>query len=323
MEETLTPRRSAPSPKILYFNYDWKLPDSLIARVIREFLDNGADHFVFTEPLLRRALETPDYLGELKHLEREFKIKFGAMHACYGGNMALNLPDPARRPEMLKAQIRSLQIASEFEVKTVTFHADAHHYVHLHCPLETLRPFFRESLEILLKHAEKYGVVIALENCFEKPNSAKEILAYAAPYAGNPHLGFCYDTGHANIMAPAPWKDMAMYHKKYDDPDFWSLADEWWEGIELEAGALEKMNDSVVTCHMHDNNGYNDLHGMPFDGTIDWSRLAEQLKNCPRMIEYQTEICFKYGVNWAGPLLAPRGGYSIRRLVETFRKLGF
>ena len=62
------------------------------------------------------------------------------------------------------------------------------------------------------------------------------------------------------------------------------------------------------TCHIHDNNGYNDLHGIPFDGTIDWTTLMEQLRSCPRMIEFQTEVCFDYGLNWAGPLLAPKGG---------------
>ena len=310
--------------KQLYYNWNWtKLPKDQIPHVIREFLDNGADHFVFTSLLLKQALENPDWIGELKRLEHEFNIKFGAMHTLFGGDMALNHPDKTLRPEMLEKQIRSLQIASEFEVKTFTVHSDAYHYVHLHYPVETLRPFFQESLEILLKHAEKYGIVIAIENNYEKPNSANEITAIAEPYAGSPFLGFCYDTGHANIMAPAPWKKDEMYRKKYDHPDFWSLAEEWWEGIELEADAVDKMRDGIVTCHIHDNNGYNDLHGMPFDGTIEWTPLMEKLRSCPRMIEYQTEVCFDYGLNWAGPLLAPPGGYSIRRLTDTFRKLGF
>ena len=136
----------------LYYNWNWtKLPKELFPQVIREFLDNGADHFVFTAYLLKEALENPDLIGELKRLEQEFKIKFGAMHALCGGNAALNLPDKPLRQEMLEKHIRSLQIASEFEVKTFTVHSDAYHYVHLHYPVETLRPFFQESLEILLK----------------------------------------------------------------------------------------------------------------------------------------------------------------------------
>ena len=67
------------------------------------------------------------------------------------------------------------------------------------------------------------------------------------------------------------------------------------------------MRDGIVTCHIHDNNGYNDLHGMPFDGTIEWTHLMGKLRSFPRMIEFQTEVCFDYGLNWAGPLPAPPG----------------
>ena len=60
---------------------------------------------------------------------------------------------------------------------------------------------------------------------------------------------------------------------------------------------------------------------MPYDGNIDWSKLMPELKSCPRMLEYQTEICYDWGENWAGKLPAPKGGYSIRRQVEVFTKL--
>ena len=181
--------------KPLYYNWNWtNLPKNLILHIIREFLDNGADHFVFTSSLLKQVLENPDRIGELKRLEQDFNIKFGAMHSLFGGDMALNLPDKTPRPEMLKKQIRSLQIASKFEVKTFTVHSDAYHYVHLHYPVATLRPFFQESLEILLKHGEKYGVVIAIENNYEKTNSAKEITAIAKPYAASPYLGLRHRT---------------------------------------------------------------------------------------------------------------------------------
>jgi hypothetical protein len=42
------------------------------------------------------------------------------------------------------------------------------------------------------------------------------------------------------------------------------------------------------------------------------------------MMEMQTEVClYHYGINWAGELPAPLGGYTINRLVKTFRNLGF
>ena len=62
---------------------------------------------------------------------------------------------------------------------------------------------------------------------------------------------------------------------------------------------------------------------MPFDGTIDWAALMPKLFSCPHLREFQTEVSPAEGSSWAGLLLAPPGGYSVRKLVDTFRRLGF
>jgi hypothetical protein len=56
---------------------------------------------------------------------------------------------------------------------------------------------------------------------------------------------------------------------------------------------------------------------------VNWPEMVAKLKKCPRLEEIQTEVNYLSGVNWAGELCAPHGGYSIKRLVETFRGLGF
>ena len=71
------------------------------------------------------------------------------------------------------------------------------------------------------------------------------------------------------------------------------------------------------------NDGYGDMHSMPGDGDVDWDAVLTKLRTCPRMLEWQTEVNYHDGTNWAGELLAPPGGYSIKRIVETFRRLGF
>ena len=168
----------------------------------------------------------------------------------------------------------------------------------------------------LVPSAEKAGVVLAVENAFEPPNSARVVRQLVEPYAGNEFVGVCFDTGHANIMTMKSGKDVAKFrHYMYSS---------WYEeGLVFENDALEVLKPYIVTTHMHDNDGYGDSHSMPLDGTIDWSALVPALKSCPRMLEFQTEVNFNGGTNWSGKLLAPQGGYSIKRLVETFRKIGF
>ena len=37
------------------------------------------------------------------------------------------------------------------------------------------------------------------------------------------------------------------------------------------------MKDKLVTLHVHDNDGVNDLHRFPFDGVINWESFAKAL----------------------------------------------
>ncbi len=301
--------------ELSYYYHFERYSDDLVTLVIREFLDNGVDNFVFGDAMIRKALQEPEYLDFLRNLTKRMGVKFVAMHSPFGAHDDLNNPETETRPAMLERHIRAMEIAKEFGSQTYTIHVGAYHYCHLNTDMDLLRKFAVESLETLVPAAEKIGIVIAVENSFEAPNAVREVLPLVEHFGGHPNLGVCYDTGHANIMAPAPWKKLDQY------PDW--MHKNWHNEFRYEDNAIEKLQKHIVTTHIHDNSGYTDHHGMPFDGTIDWNELMPKLRNCPRMMEYQTEVTMYGGTNWSGKLLAPEGGYSIKKLVETFRKLGF
>ena len=295
----------------VYFNREQ------IPYLLRESLDLGINRFVFGNGLIKNCLSDPSWIDYLHRLERSFGVQFLSMHAPFGPEYDMNIIDPVRRPEMIKEHIRAMEIASEFGCQTYTIHIGADHYSVGLSSLQESRRFAAETLEKLVPAAEKIGITIAVENSFEPTNAAREVLALVTPYIGNPAVGVCFDTGHANIMAMPPGKRPDRYRA--------NVYDVWYEdGIIPENNALEILYPHIVTTHMHDNDGYGDLHAMPGDGNIDWSVMIPKLKNCPRMLEMQTEVSlYHYGINWAGELLAPMGGYTINRLVQTFRKLGF
>ena len=301
----------------LICNYSWgNLPQEFYPRVIREFLDNGIDKIVFGDSLITRGLGEPEFIDYLRKLTKELGVSFVAMHAPYGRNYDMDIPDFWRRPAMIEDHKKAMQIAAEFGSKTYTIHVGAAHYVRREAKLPELIDLAAQAMELLVPAAEKAGVVLAVENAFEPPNSARVVRRLVEPYAGNEFVGVCFDTGHANIMVMNPGKDIAKYrHYMYSS---------WYEtGIVPENDALEVLKPYIVTTHMHDNDGYGDSHSMPLDGTVDWKTLVPALKGCPRMLELQTEVNFNAGTNWSGKLLSPAGGYSIKRLVDTFRKIGF
>ncbi len=300
----------------LAYNFPWEnLRDDQYRQVAREYLDWGVDSFVFTEGLVKACLDSPERRQFLHTLAKEMGVRFIAMHGMCGLGHDLNTIDPEMRKRMLDAHRRSMELDAQFGGLTYTVHVGAPHYVFDHVSVPILRKLAEEALEQLVPMAERIGVVVAVENSFEPPNSAKEVLGLVKPLAGSHAIGVCYDTGHAQHMAPYPWKDPAKYAGY--------MARSWWEGLVEEANAIETLAPYVVTTHIHDNSGYADQHGMPFDGTIKWDVLMPKLFACPRMMEFPTEINFSDEPNWAGVPLAPPGGYSIKRQVETFRKLGF
>ncbi len=298
-----------------YFYHFHAYPNELVSFAIREFLDHGADRFVFSDAMIRRALQDAEYLDFLRGLTKKMGVKFVSMHAPFGAHDDLNNPEEDTRAAMLEQHVRCMEIAREFDSETYTIHVGAYHYCHLNTPIEPLRKYALESLETLVPAAEKIGIVLAVENSFEAPNAVREVLPLVEHFGGHPSIGVCYDTGHANIMAPADWKKLENY------PDW--MHKNWHQNFVYEDNAIEKLHKHIVTTHIHDNSGYSDHHGMPGDGTIDWNALMPKLKSCPRMMEYQTEVTMYDGINWAGQLFAPVGGYSIKKLVETFHSLGF
>lgn len=65
-------------------------------------------------------------------------------------------------------------------------------------------------------------------------------------------LGLCYDSGHNNCFTPKR--------------DF-----------------LKQYGDRLFALHLHDNDGIDDLHMIPFDGNIEWYKIKSQIE----------DICYK------------------------------
>jgi len=303
--------------KLSYF-FDWQhFPEDAYPRILQEFLDYGENRFVLTNVLAERMAKEPGYIALWQKLLKDFHAGFAGVHAPCGKTRDLCVPEPEVRKEMLSVHKTCLKISRDFGCRTYTIHVGAAHYCYDHVPLETIRDFCRRTLDELLPVAEQCGVILAVENSFEPPNSAKEVMGLVTPYLSSPSMGTCFDTGHANCVASAPGKDKSRYE------DYFPVC--WWEsdGVIYEDDGLEQMHDSIVTCHMHDNNGYGDYHDLPGYGTVNWPEVVAKLRTCPRMVEFQTEVVPQGGPYWSGKRAVPAGGWSIRRIVESFQKMGF
>lgn len=94
----------------------------------------------------------------------------------------------------------------------------------------------------IMDAAEKYGVDIAIEN-----QGNPEYIAHVFDNVDSPRLRFCFDSGHEKFYSPQ-LDLLAMY------------------------------GDRLAALHLHDNDGTEDAHALPFAGCVDWRRIAERLR---------------------------------------------
>ena len=247
-----------------------------------EIARHGAEHLVITNPWCVKYIEDPTFIDVLKRCCESSGITFAGCHAPFGIGWDLDTWDAERRPAMLEEQSRCIAFAAEFGVKTMTFHPGA---MPPDYTLPQLRDLIRASLEYLLPYAEKYGVIMCIENAMRPTNTPDELLRYLKEF-DTPWLGCTYDTGHANVMSSFNGtKDPAKYSEKF-------LAI-WPDGVVFEDHAVDKLAPYVVVSHVHNNNGYKDEHRFIDDGALDWKPIIRKLKyDCPRIqnIENETKV---------------------------------
>lgn len=104
-----------------------------------------------------------------------------------------------------------------------------------------------EFFSRLCKVAESEDVTICFENMpmtqisLSRPH---EILEFVKTI-NDPHFKVCLDTGHCAVFGESPAEAVRLIGKEY-----------------------------LAALHVHDNNGKNDLHWLPYTGVIDWADFS-------------------------------------------------
>lgn len=114
-------------------------------------------------------------------------------------------------------------------------------------PINGITPLPQNDIGIdrfkkIIESAEKFNVNIAIEN-----QGNPEYIDLVFKNIQSNRLFFCFDSGHENFYSPH---------------------------LDL----LDLYGDQLIALHLHDNNGTDDTHALPFTGTVDWDRIAIKLE---------------------------------------------
>lgn len=291
---------SAPAPISYLFDF-LSYPENLRKCRLNEFAANGAKHLVLSSPLLKHLIAHPEQAKKFAGELTESGLSFGDAHAPYGMHWDLICVFEEERPALFIRQKMALIMAAELGCKTITMHTGADH---LFPEITTEKHLSRacDMLEKLLPEAEKLNIVIAVENGWGKLTSLDALL-YLREKFPSPNFGFCYDSGHANIM------DSGRLYTEGEAYLRWNavgVAVPPWEDA---AVRLERMLPDVVNCHLHDNYGNKDQHHLPGKGNVKWDKIVPLLQKAPRLQAVQCEVNLE------------RNALPVKAVTETFDKL--
>ena len=113
-------------------------------------------------------------------------------------------------------------------------------------------------LKEIADYAKELDIKVAFEN-----TKIKGYLDYVIDNIDNENVGICFDSGH--------------FHVHFDDDlDF------------------DKFKNRIFAVHLHDNDKSDDLHLMPFDGTLNWKEVINNLKRSNYNGPITMELCYRY-----------------------------
>ena len=118
---------------------------------------------------------------------------------------------------------------------------------------------FKESLQTATVIAEKYNIIIGLENFSHVRNCLQSTYADLVEWVdeiNSPALRITLDLGHANLEG----------------------------GVEK---AIETFGSRIVHMHLNDNDGQSSLHNKLGSGTIDWQAIAPFLASFDGMLSLE------------------------------------
>jgi sugar phosphate isomerase/epimerase len=201
-----------------------------------------------------------DHAWEVRRALDKAGLTCSQTHAPIGFSVKDKICPKAQAFSML---IRSLRFSQILGAKNVVVHA-----VTDVKPVDFI-PYNLRFYKTLEPYAKKSGVRIAVENLYEFDKkyhrfegileTGEKLSAFLQKLRSTQFVA-CVDTGHALLTGTAPEKFLAG------------------------------MNKGLVQClHLHDNNGVDDLHSLPYTGVIAWEKVLSALKQ----LGYEGDLNFE------------------------------
>ncbi len=211
--------------------------------LLAEVAARGISHLELNTPVNSPFFENDEAVQGVIESAGEHGLTFWSVHAPFGGEVDLSQPEELARRHSVQCILRSVEIARMIGAGLVVIHAGL--TTGDEAEQEQRRRQAIRSINELVKRSSQAGVEIAVEylptNKERICNTSKDCNELLALVDGEP--GICMDTNHANLGEPL-------------------------------SEAVTALAERIVTLHVSDNDGVEERHIMPGEGTIDWTEFV-------------------------------------------------
>lgn len=191
-------------------------------------------------------------------------VRAHSIHCPFGPRYDISSLDDEVHERGVDGLIDSIEVAGMIGAGIVIVHASDRLPGSPNGRFERARGVLREMSLV----AKESGIMLALENLPPSylGHTPEEIVALLDG-ADTESTAVCYDTGHANLSGRF-------------------------------AQFTEALLPRAVTTHIHDNDGVQDQHLFPGDGSVDWHSFADTHRKCGARATIMLECCPPEGMPW-------------------------
>lgn len=204
-----------------------------------------------------------DFLLEIRKYAEDKGVCFNQSHAPYGSSFE----DEERTAKRFDEIVIAMERASYLGIKNIIVHPCQHLRYDVEGNPEKLFEYNMVFYKKLIPYCEEFGIRVALENMWQNTgminhstcSRPEEFIRYLDEL-NNDCFVACLDIGHAALVR--------------EDPDEF----------------IRKLGNKRLQClHVHDVDGTEDSHTLPFFGVVNWHKVVKALAE----IDYKGDFTFE------------------------------
>jgi len=241
--------------------YDY---NAFIGPRLDDFRAAGFRHIHWCERWAEDYLYSDDETARIGAALAERDMVFVDTHNAHCATARIDDPDPAVRAGGMRLLRNRIAFTKTLGGDVVVVHPPKGD----EDPDERF-PIYSRSLREIEPACREAGIRLAVENMASLRGPHRYALDHLFEAFEPDFLGFCFDSGHANMAG----------------------------NLDL----LDRHGERLIALHLHDNHGEADEHALPGDGTVDWPYVVATLRRLAYAKPINLEVALRSRPDLTGP----------------------